>query len=298
MTTHIEHLTLDGRGVRLHVAAAGPHDGGLVVLLHGFPEGWFAWEAHMAVLADAGYRVLAPDQRGYNTSDKPPKVDDYRIDLLVEDVASLIEGAGREKASIVGHDWGGAVVWRMAQTRPDRLHRVSVINCVPPEILQRTVLTSPRQALRSWYVVAMQVPRVPEAILSANDFARLVSTMKTSSAPGTFSDEALHRYRQAWGQPGALRAMINWYRAAGMHPGAPESGGKVDVPMLLLWGDQDRFLGYEMVEPCLALCSQGRLVRFEGSTHWVNHEQTHRVCDELIAFFGETPAATARPIRV
>jgi pimeloyl-ACP methyl ester carboxylesterase len=279
----IQHSDRETNGICLHVAAAGPADGPLVVLLHGFPEYWGAWRAYMATLAAAGFRVLAPDQRGYNTSDKPTRVADYRLDILAADIVGLIDGEQRERAFIVGHDWGGAVAWRLAQRHPDRVERVVVLNCCPAEVLQAKAFFSPSQLMKSWYIFAFQLPWLPEWAFGRGDFATLTRGMVSSSREGTFGDEALAGLRTAWGQPGAMTAMLAWYRAAARRP--PKRGGPITVPALLIWGEQDRFLGTQLLEPTMALCEQGTLIRMPDATHWVNHEEAEAICAELIRFF-------------
>lgn len=276
---------LETNGVRLHVAAAGPESGPLLVLLHGFPEFWFAWREHMAPLAAAGYRVIAPDQRGYNLSEKPRRVEDYGIDTLARDVVGLIDALGRDKAFVVGHDWGGAVAWWVAHAHPERVERAAVINCPHPQVLKRMVASHPRQLGRSWYIGFFQIPGLPERLLSADGHRRAVDTLLDSSVPGTFSPEEIANYRRAWDQPRAWTSMIHWYRAALRHPPPPAASPRVSVPLLLIWGDRDAFLGLELTRPSLAMCDDGRLDVIEGATHWVHHEQRTRVCESLKAFF-------------
>ncbi len=289
----ISHRLADTNGIRLHVAECGPDDGPLLLLLHGFPEFWYAWRQHMPLLAEAGYRVVAPDLRGYNLSERPSEVAAYGIDLLGRDVIGLIDAYGRDKAYVAGHDWGGAVTWRVAQAHPERIHRAAVINCPHADVLRRHALTRPRQAARSWYILMFQLPWVGERLLSAEAFRTMSAAMTRDAAPGTFDDNDLAAYRAAWGQPGAVRAMINWYRAALRHPAPKPKHDKVQVPLLLIWGDRDRHLGFDLTGPCLAMCEDGRLDRFAGASHWVHLEQVGRVCESMKAFFGADATSNA-----
>jgi len=241
----------------------------------------------MARLAEAGFRVLAPDQRGYNTSDKPPAVADYRLDTLADDIVGLIDGQGREKATVIGHDWGGAVAWRVAQVHPDRLERVAVLNCCPVEVLQQTAWFNPGQLLKSWYVFAFQIPWMPEWLLSSRDFSLLAGKVTGSGRPKAFSAEALEGLRDAWAQPGAIRSMLAWYRANTRKP--PQPGGPIRVPAMLLWGEQDQFLGRHLTRHTMELCEQGELVLFPDNSHWVNHEAAEEVCEHLIRFLMSPP---------
>jgi pimeloyl-ACP methyl ester carboxylesterase len=274
-------------GIHLHVAQAGPADGPLVLLLHGFPEYWYGWRSQIPALAQAGLRVWAPDQRGYNLSDKPRQVRDYRLDTLAADVAGLIEAAGVEQADVVGHDWGGAVAWQVAMDFPERVNRLAVLNCPHPWVMRRHLLRSPRQMLRSSYILGFQIPWLPEKIAQMGNWRLMVRALTRSSRPGTFSEADFDEYRRAWSQPGAFRSMLNWYRALVRHPPRDSSEKHIHVPALLIWGERDKFLGKEMAQPSIDLCDDGRLVVFDEATHWVQHEESLRVNDLLINFLCE-----------
>lgn len=283
MTPSPTDLYLDVGDVRLHVVAAGPEDGPLVILLHGFPEFWFGWRYQLPALAAAGYRVLVPDQRGYNLSDKPQGVEAYALDRLAEDVLGLIRAAGRDKATLVGHDWGAAVAWWVAARHPERLQKLVILNVPHPQVMQRWVRRSLEQLLRSWYVFFVQLPRLPEALMRRNRWAPLRSALTNSARPGTF-EGTLPFYRAAWSQPGALTAALNWYRAAVRHAPSPSGPLRVRVPTLILWGKRDRFLSRRMAKPSLAHCDRGELV-FLDATHWVQHEEAARVNALMLEFF-------------
>jgi pimeloyl-ACP methyl ester carboxylesterase len=289
-----ERRFVDVGGLRLHVLVAGPEDGPLLLLLHGFPEGAYGWRHQVVPLARAGYRVWAPDQRGYGRSDKPQGIASYRIDRLAADVLGLIDAAGGARASVVAHDWGGAVAWWLAETAPERLARLVVLNCPHHDVMRRALVTRPRQMLRSWYIALFQLPWLPEALAAARDHALLVRGLRGSSLPGTFGDEELETYREAWRRPGALRAMIHWYRAARLpvpRPARPRAGTRrtIRVPALLLWGARDRALGRELAAPSVALCESGRLVVLEDASHWLQHEQPDRVNALILDGLAESP---------
>jgi pimeloyl-ACP methyl ester carboxylesterase len=269
--------------VRLHVVEAGPEGGPLVVLLHGFPEFWYGWRHQIGPLAEAGYRVLVPDQRGYNTSDKPPRVADYRIERLAGDVLALIDETGREKATVVGHDWGAAVAWWLGSQHAGRVERLGILNVPHPAVMRRHLLTNFRQIRRSWYIFFFELPWLPERSLRRGLAER---ALRGTSRRGTFSDEDLARYREAWRQPGALRAMVDWYRAAIRGAAQPAGPRRVPVETLVLWGVRDVALGREMVAPSLALCDRGRGIFFERATHWVQHEEAAGVNALLLRFLG------------
>lgn len=276
--------------VTLHVRDAGPADGEPVVLLHGFPEFWYGWHAQIAALAEAGYRVLAPDQRGYNESDKPGAVSAYRLDRLAGDVVGLLDATGHgdgangyDRAHVVGHDWGAMVAWWLALDHPDRVERLVTMNVPHPGVFGEYLRQSWRQRLRSSYAVFFQVPWLPERVLAARDYEALVDAVAGSARPGAFTDEDLRRYRTAWGREGALTGMLNWYRAAGRDPSFARREDRVTVPTLVLWGERDRFLDREMGAASAATCDDGR-VEYVDATHWLHHERPDLVSERLQEF--------------
>ncbi len=278
------HRLIATNGVRLHVAEAGPSDGPVVVLLHGFPEFWYAWRRQIPALASAGFRVVAPDQRGYNLSDKPDRVRDYATHVLADDVVGLFDALGVERALLVGHDGGGGVAWTVAEQHPERLRALAVLNCPHGRAFAEVLRRSPRQLLRSWYMAAFQVPALPEAFLGARDGARLGHALRSTARPGAFSDADLRRYHQAWRQPGALRAMLHWYRAGLRHPGPPPVTEKIETRTLLLWGERDTALGTELIEPIVRRCADIRVERLPAASHWLQHEEPERVNELLVDF--------------
>ena len=268
-------------GVDLHVVEAGPEDGKLLVLLHGFPEFWYGWHETIAPLANAGYRVVVPDQRGYNLSEKPPAVGDYRIDTLADDVVGLIDAYDRDTAAVAGHDWGAAVGWWLAIHHPDRLSEFVAVNVPHPTVFERALRSSWSQRFRSWYMVAFQLPKLPEAVASAGNWRLAVRSLRETSEPGTFDAEDFRRYRRAWNRDGAFEAMVNWYRAIVRdrpEPATPE----VDVPTLVVWGANDPFLQKRLAGESVDYCADGRLLTIDAATHWVIHEDPHRVADAVI----------------
>jgi pimeloyl-ACP methyl ester carboxylesterase len=273
-------------GVRLHAVQAGPEDGPLVVLLHGFPEFWYGWHEAIRPLAAAGYRVVVPDQRGYNLSDKPDGVRSYRIEALADDVADLVDRLGQDSARVVGHDWGAAVAWWTALHHPEAVDRLVAASVPHPTVFLRTLRRSWEQRFRSWYMAFFQVPRVPEATLSAGNYRLLARSMRKSSVPGTFTAADLDSYREAWSQPRALTGMINWYRAAARERPRPETE-RVSQPTLVLWGADEPFLKKEMAWRSVDYCDDGRVHLYDDCTHWLHHEQPVRVADRIVDFLGE-----------
>lgn len=299
----MEFIRVSTNGVQLSCASAGPVDGPLVVLLHGFPECWFAWRGHIERLAAAGYRVLAPDQRGYGRSDRPSRVADYRMDLLSADIAGLIVSQGRSQAQLVGHDWGGAVAWWLAATRPELVSRLVVMNVPHPLVMRRHLLRDPKQMRRSWYFFAFQMPRLPERTILRKGGRPLYAGLREFSAPESFGEAEWPRYQNAWSQPGAAKGMLNWYRAALRHPPSLAEGQEqVRVPTLILWGRKDHVLREQMAVESLDRCDDASLRLFEDAGHFVQHDARAEVQRELLAFLtmsegggasGNKPASAA-----
>ncbi|MEZ5312559.1 MAG: alpha/beta hydrolase [Thermoanaerobaculia bacterium] len=259
-------------------------DGRPILLLHGFPEFWWGWRHQIGVFAAAGMRVVVPDLRGYHRSDKPRGVRSYRMDLLARDVCDLIEDLGVERARIAAHDWGGAVAWWVAQEFPERVERLAILNVPHPAVLRKTLLTSSEQRRRSRYMLYFQLPFLPERKLAAHGFRAFRSIFRRSSRPGTFSPADLDRYAAAAAEPGALRAMLHWYRAALRHPPQSLRRQPIEPPVRLIWGTGDVALGPEMIEPSAAVCERCELFRLPDAGHWVTHEAADEVNRLLLDF--------------
>ena len=270
-------------GVRLHVMEAGKDGGASVVLLHGFPEFWYSWRHQLTALASAGFHAMAPDLRGYNVSDKPRGVDAYRLDVLARDVARLLDGYGLERASVVGHDWGAIVAWAFAMAYPDRLDRLCILN-VPHPLVSVRALRSWQQIRRSWYVLFFQVPWLPEALARSTSYAFVRAAMRQS-----FSVEDVDRYVEAIARPGALAAGVNYYRALVRHARANlRSVRRIDAPVLVIWGERDRYLGRELADPPRAWVPNVRIERLPNASHWVQQDEPARVNELLIEFLAGT----------
>lgn len=266
-------------GIHLHVIESGPRDGKLLIFLHGFPEFGEAWRHQIDYFAKAGYHVIAPDQRGYNLSEKPKNVSDYTINQLSEDVIGLMDHFKQKKAIVVGHDWGAAVAWWTANQFPERLEKLIILNVPHHDVFKKFLVTHPSQLLRSWYMLFFQLPFLPEKLIRKNGIANL----KNTSRPGTFSNEDFKRYQKAWDQPGALTGMLNWYRAGLRHPEKLPSS-TINVPTLLIWGKKDAFLKHEMAQPSIDLCPSGKLIFLENVGHWLVHEEPQKISQLIHEF--------------
>jgi pimeloyl-ACP methyl ester carboxylesterase len=294
--TPLSHHFLELGDVRLHYVSAG--EGPLVVLLHGFPEFWYTWRRLIPALAQAGYRVVAPDMRGVNLSSKPSGVRAYGIRALVSDVARLIRALGNERAYVVGHDWGAGVAWSFAMRHPELLRRLVVLNGPHPERLMRGML-SPSQLLKSWYMFFFQLPFLPELVARRRDYAFLLNPLRREPRfAGEYSEEDLARYREALAQPGALTAMINYYRAM-VRPGTGFRLQPVAAPVLVVWGARDRHLDATLARPDNRLVPNARVEYLPFATHWVHHDCPDQVTELLVQFMKDevraeptAPAAT------
>jgi len=280
----LEHSNIETNGVRLHVVQAGPQSGTPVVLLHGFPEFWYGWRKQIPALVEAGCRVIVPDQRGYNLSDKPQGVKAYAMDKLVNDVIGLIDALGYEKVNLVGHDWGAAVAWVLANKHPERLHRLGILNVPHPVVMKRFLQRDLEQLRRSWYIFFFQLPWLPEAGMRADNWRGAVRALRGSGLIHTFTNEDIEKYKEAWSQPDAMTAMINWYRAAARYQQPGMKDPKIRVPTLMIWGMKDVALSHRMARPSMDYCDEGNLIFFPEATHWVQLDEAESVNHYLVDF--------------
>ncbi|TVR56205.1 MAG: alpha/beta hydrolase [Gemmatimonadales bacterium] len=281
------------QGITLRVVEAGPEEGPLVVLLHGFPEFWYGWRKQIPALARAGYRVWVPDQRGYGGSDKPRGVAAYRVETLALDVVGLIRAAGVERAAaVVGHDWGAAVAWWVGIAHPERLERLVILNVPHPSrgVMRAVLRKRPGQLLMSWYVFAFQLPVLPEWLMRRQNWRILAANLRGRTSE-SITREDRDRYREAWSVPGAITGMVNWYRAMLRHPprapGRARGSTRVGIPTLILWGERDRYLTKELAPLSLERCDRGRLITFPEATHWLQHDEPEGVNQALLEFLGD-----------
>ena len=259
----------------------------MVILLHGFPEFWRSWQHQIEPLAQAGFRVIVPDQRGYNLSDKPLPCSAYRLDRLGGDVLAILDQLGAQQAYLAGHDFGASVAWWLLTAHPERFAAAAILNVPHPLVLRRKLRTSLRQLGKSWYIAFFQLPSLPEWWFSHRNYELGVQSLLGSSRHGTFLPADLEAYRRAWSQPGSVRAMLQWYRAF-VRYGFPlplPNPGPIAVPVRILWGDEDRFLCREMAEESVAYCREASCRHFPGVSHWIQHEQPAVVARELIRHF-------------
>lgn len=267
----------------------GPQNGPLVVLLHGFPELNVSWTHQIPALTAAGYRVLAPNQRGYAGSVAGGS---YATEDLAADVVAMLNALDVQRAVIVGHDWGGAVAWTVAQLYPGRVNALVAMNCPPPRVLASSLVRSPRQLRKSWYMLFFQLPWLPERFVA--------KSMPGVLRGGSHVREAWNRdnlapYADAFATPADVHGPINWYR------GALRSGFRrttrhrspIWAPVLVVWGVHDPFLGQELVSPpalrsTLAYPNAAEVAWIESAGHFVQNEDPEAVNRELIRWLRTT----------
>jgi pimeloyl-ACP methyl ester carboxylesterase len=281
-TLKLEETFIKTNGIKLHTVMAGPQSGSPVVLLHGFPETWRCWIKQLPALAAAGCRVIVPDQRGYNLSDKPKGIENYRMEELTRDILGLIDALEYEKVNLVGHDFGALVAWLLATKHPERLHRLGIINVPHPAVMWRFLRRDFEQMRRSLYALFFQLPWLPEMAMSVGNWRAAALSLRRSGKPHAFTEEDIETYREAWSQPGAMTAMLNWYRAAARYRPELTNDMRVSVRTLILWGVQDFALSRRMARPSLDHCDDGNLIFFPDATHWVQREEADEVNRHLL----------------
>ncbi|WP_277370821.1 alpha/beta fold hydrolase [Rhodococcus rhodochrous] len=262
--------TVERDGLRFDIRDDGPIDGEPIVLLHGFPQDSRSWEAVAPHLHAAGYRTFAPDQRGYSPGARPPRRRDYSLDLLVDDVAALIESVPGGRAHVVGHDWGSAVAWVLAEQRPDLVRTMTAVSVPHPAAFMRSFVTS-GQLLRSWYMLVFQLPWIPETLLSREKVARQL--LHGTGQPSAATDRDVARLKDR----AAVRAGINWYRAVPLS-NPKSSFGKITVPALMVWSDKDTAIGSAGVDATARYVSGPyRRETLVGTSHWIPDEEPEKL---------------------
>ena len=285
----IRHDYAQLAGIRLHYASCGERGKELVLLLHGFPEFWYSWQHQLPVLG-RDFHVVAPDLRGYNLSDKPARVEDYRMEALVGDVLGLIKHFGEAPAVVVGHDWGAAVAWATAQRFPEHVSKLVAMQVPAPGAWRANF--SFHQLLCSWYMFFFQLPRIPEWFGSRNDYQMIDRTFRERlEKKGAFTETDIQRYKDAMRQPGALTAAINYYRAnvgrimRGKRGEESVGSRKITVPTLFIYGEKDFAIIPRTVQGVNKYVSgYFKEVRIPESGHWVQNEAVEKVNAALLAF--------------
>jgi epoxide hydrolase 4 len=292
LESSIRHGYAQVGDVRLHYAECGGGER-LVILLHGFPECWYSWRHQLKALG-ARYRVVAPDMRGYNLSDKPARVEDYRVERLADDVMGLIRHFGASEAAVVGHDWGAAVAWALAETHPEYVWKLAALQVPPGKVWAKNMTL--RQFLKSWYMFFFQLPAIPEWLIRRNDFEGIERTFRKTARPGTFSETDLAILKSALREPGALTAAVNYYRAnvgailrrRFQRSEADAADTRVRVPTLFIYGERDFAIVPETVRGVGDYVDAPfREVRLGRANHWVQQEHPAEVNAALLGFLDD-----------
>ncbi|GBU16045.1 MULTISPECIES: alpha/beta hydrolase [Methylobacterium] len=276
--------TIEANGLAFAVdeAGAGPD---VALCLHGFPESRYSWRHQLPMLADLGWRAVAPDMRGYGGSARPSEQAAYRMEHLIADAAGLFDALGARRRLLIGHDWGALVAWSFAMAGARPLDGLVAMNVPHPAVFRAVLGRSWRQRARSWYVAFFQIPRLPEWALTRNR-AEAVARAFTGMAcdPSAFPPEVLDRYRADALRPGAMTAMLNYYRANFGLLRRPAPSPVIETPTLLVWGERDTALGLELTEGYEGLVRDFTLRRLPDVSHWVQQEAPEAVNAALAAW--------------
>ncbi len=271
--------------ISLHVVLAGPENGEPVILLHGYPEFWYAWRGPMAVLANAGFRVIVPDQRGYNLSDKPFGADAYRLDKLALDVVGLADALGYQTVNLAGHDFGGLVSWWTVLLHPKRIEKLVIVN--KPHPYTDKGYQSGEDSI-SWYRTFLRIPGLPGYVGRLGNWEILAKNLRATSLPETFPEADMDQYRSAWDNDGAIHSMGAWYRANANFD-ADIGDARVTVPTLLIIAPDDAFSAIDLARRSALFLDDGEVLELENGTHWIIQEKPQLIGELLVKFFGKTP---------
>ncbi len=263
-------------GLRFDVRDDGPRDAEAIIVLHGFPESSHSWHRVTPLLNAAGYRTLAPDQRGYSPGARPSAVAAYRMESLCGDVLALADAAGCERFHVVGHDWGGAVAWALAALFPERVQSLVALSTPHPNAMRRALVRS-TQGLHSWYMLAFQIPGLPERLLRSGGGERLAKGLTSDGLP---QDDA-RANATLLQEPGAARGAVNWYR--GLLRSKPSDLPKVSVPTTYAWGTKDGYLGRWAAEHTGDWTTGPyRFEVLEGVSHWIPEREPERTAQLVL----------------
>jgi epoxide hydrolase 4 len=274
----LSYQMVRANGLEFHVAVAGSGDR-LALCLHGFPESSFSWRYQLPLLARLGYLVWAPDLRGYGRSSRPIGVKAYDIENLEADVAALIEASGARQIVLIGHDWGALIAWNYAMFGRLPIAKLIIMNVPHPALAQKGLRTA-RQLAKSWYIFFFQLPRIPEWALARNHYAAIAQAFRAMAVDkARFPAEVLRVYQDAAAEPGALTAMLNYYRALlrGLGRTSRRGAPRIEVPTLMIWGEQDAALGKELTYGTDQYVSDLTLRYLPNVSHWVQQEAPETV---------------------
>lgn len=269
-----QHEYITTNGVKLHYVTQG--NGALMLMLHGFPEFWYSWRHQISEFA-LDHQVVALDLRGYNDSDKPKEQSAYVMDEFIKDIEGVITGLGYDKCVLVGHDWGGAIAWHFAYSRPQMVEKLIVLNMPHPAKMAEGLRT-PGQLLRSWYMFFFQLPEIPEALIQASDY-QLIETAFTAELvnKNAVTKTDIEAYKNAVSKRGALTAMLNYYRNIPRQRMLSTDWSILEVPTLMIWGESDVALGKELTYNTQAYVRNLQIKYIANAGHLVQQEQPQLV---------------------
>jgi pimeloyl-ACP methyl ester carboxylesterase len=273
LNDEIEEVFIETNGIKLHTVIIG--SGKPLILLHGFPEFWYCWAKVIPFLKDE-FKLIIPDMRGYNLSDKPEGVENYKVEILIEDIKGIREKLDLVEFYLAGHDWGGAVAWIFAEKYPNLLKKLIILNAPHHKIFQKALRTDEKQQKASFYIFRFLKPNGENFIIE-NDYYWLKEAVFTKN----FNDIDKEKYIEAWSQPGAIVGGVNYYRANTNFKGWK---GIIKVPTLVLWGMKDQALRPQLLDGLSDYVKDLRVERHEESSHWITHDAPEFVASKIQNF--------------
>ena len=273
----IEEKLIKTNGIKLHTVMIG--EGPPLVLLHGFPDFWYGWKSVISGLKK-NYKLIIPDMRGYNLSDKPEGVDKYKMGFLIDDIKGLIESLSLGKVFLAGHDWGGAVAWAFAENYPDMLQKLAILNAPHMKIFQQKLRTDKKQQKASFYIFEFLKPNGEQFVIK--DGYKWLKWAVFSGSKKDFTDFDKGQYLSAWAQPGAILGGVNYYKA---NTSFKDFTGKITVPTLVIHGMKDVAVLSSVLDGLSDYVDDLKIVRVEDSSHWVMHDQPELVISSFKDFF-------------
>ena len=275
----IEEKLIETNGIKLHTVMIG--EGPPLVLLHGFPDFWYGWKSVISGLK-SHYKLIIPDMRGFNLSDKPKGVSNYKIELLIDDIKGLVESLNLGKVYLAGHDWGGAVAWAFAEKYPDMLHKLAILNAPHMKIFQQKLRTDKKQQKASFYIFEFLKPDGEKFLFKDDDKWLKFAVFEGMINKKDFTDFDKEQYLKAWRQPGAILGGVNYYRA---NTSFKDSTGKITVPTLVIHGMKDIAVLPSVLDELSNYVSDLKVIRAENASHWVMHDVPELIISSFKEFF-------------
>lgn len=270
--------------IYLSVFTAGPLDGEGVVLLHGFPENAESFKVQIELLAAQGFFVMAPNQRGYGDSDKPKKISAYRMELLALDIIGVLNHYKQDRVYLLGHDWGSAIGWFLITFYEERFKKAILMSSPHWEVFKHHLFFNPKQILKSWYMFLIMLPKIPESLIKLKGHKYFLEALEKSAFNKPYPKENLLELSKEWEEKESMPSMLNWYRAMkDLKAHAPKR--LISVPVILVWGRRDPFLGESMAHDSIERCEQGNLMLLKSTGHWPHHENESEIKELLLSQF-------------